>query len=133
MLLLLALASPTTMVAASSPTSIANTNWRVTLNVGRQPGTWMPKDWAASGARLSRRWMFGSQMKRSLDNDERNLPANPIASHFLSFVTVDSAHRLVDMLPSDLLGVAINGVVHGLWLGEPLQNGKGGLRWRISA
>ena len=25
----------------------------VTLSVGREPGTWMPKEWAASGARLS--------------------------------------------------------------------------------
>ena len=26
---------------------------RVTLNIGREPGTWMPDDWAASGARMS--------------------------------------------------------------------------------
>lgn len=25
----------------------------ITLNIGREPGTWMPKEWAASGARLS--------------------------------------------------------------------------------
>ena len=26
---------------------------QITLNIGREPGTWMPKEWAASGARLS--------------------------------------------------------------------------------
>ena len=26
---------------------------RVTINIGREPGTWMPDDWAASGARMS--------------------------------------------------------------------------------
>ena len=33
--------------------SIENSEWRCTLNVGREKGTWMPDDWAASGARLS--------------------------------------------------------------------------------
>ena len=27
--------------------------WRLSLNVGREPGTYMPEDWAASGARLA--------------------------------------------------------------------------------
>lgn len=30
------------------------TSWRLTLDVGREPGTWMPKEWAASGATLRR-------------------------------------------------------------------------------
>jgi hypothetical protein len=29
-----------------------DTRWRVTLNVGREPGTWMPRDWGTSGERL---------------------------------------------------------------------------------
>jgi len=29
------------------------TSWRLTLDVGREPGTWMPKEWAASGATLT--------------------------------------------------------------------------------
>jgi hypothetical protein len=28
------------------------TRWRLMLNVGREPGTWMPKTWGASGERL---------------------------------------------------------------------------------
>lgn len=32
--------------------SLADMECRVTLNVGRERGTWMDKDWAASGARL---------------------------------------------------------------------------------
>ena len=31
---------------------LANTRWRVRLNVGRERGTWMPKAWGASEARL---------------------------------------------------------------------------------
>ena len=37
-----------------SPTATMNNmEAQLTLNVGREQGTWMPKDWAASGARLS--------------------------------------------------------------------------------
>mgnify|MGYP006142217561 CR=1 FL=1 len=32
---------------------LEGTTWRLTLSVGRESGTWMPTDWAASGARLS--------------------------------------------------------------------------------
>lgn len=31
---------------------LEDTRWRLMLNVGREPGTWMPKTWAASGERL---------------------------------------------------------------------------------
>ncbi len=28
------------------------TQWKLSLDIGREPGTWMPKDWGVSGARL---------------------------------------------------------------------------------
>lgn len=28
------------------------TTWKITLNIGREPGTWMPKSWGESGERL---------------------------------------------------------------------------------
>jgi len=41
-------------VDASAPkATLNNMETEITLNIGREPGTWMPKDWAASGARLS--------------------------------------------------------------------------------
>jgi len=33
--------------------TLNNMEVMTTLNIGREPGTWMPKEWAASGARLS--------------------------------------------------------------------------------
>lgn len=33
--------------------SVEGCTFKVTLDVGREPGTWMPEAWAASGARLS--------------------------------------------------------------------------------
>jgi len=33
--------------------SIAGTTWKLSLSIGREEGTWMPSDWAASGARLA--------------------------------------------------------------------------------
>jgi len=33
--------------------SLAGLDCSVTMSVGREPGTWMPEEWAASGARLS--------------------------------------------------------------------------------
>jgi hypothetical protein len=32
--------------------TLAGTSWRIALNIGRERGTWMPEEWAASGARL---------------------------------------------------------------------------------
>ena len=32
--------------------TLNNMEVEVTLDIGREPGTWMPKDWAASGTRL---------------------------------------------------------------------------------
>lgn len=62
-----------------------------------------------------------------VDNDERNLLQRiPLQAYFLSFVTVDSAHRLVDMLPSDLLGVAINGGFMAFGLGSLFRMAKEG-------
>ena len=29
-----------------------NTQWKISLNIGREPGTWMPKTWGISGERL---------------------------------------------------------------------------------
>mmetsp|Transcript_33230 Transcript_33230/g.102991 ORF Transcript_33230/g.102991 Transcript_33230/m.102991 type:complete len:206 (+) Transcript_33230:114-731(+) len=31
---------------------LTSATWKVSLNVGREQGTWMPEEWAASGARL---------------------------------------------------------------------------------
>mmetsp|Transcript_48740 Transcript_48740/g.110616 ORF Transcript_48740/g.110616 Transcript_48740/m.110616 type:complete len:290 (-) Transcript_48740:312-1181(-) len=33
--------------------TLTGTSWRLKLDVGREPGTWMPNDWATMGARLA--------------------------------------------------------------------------------
>ena len=38
---------------SAAKASMNNMETQITLNVGREPGTWMPKEWGASGARLS--------------------------------------------------------------------------------
>lgn len=38
--------------AAANLKLLDNTRWRLMLNVGREPGTWMPKTWGVSGDRL---------------------------------------------------------------------------------
>lgn len=40
------------LLHACAALNLAGTTVRLSLNVGREPGTWMPDDWAASGARL---------------------------------------------------------------------------------
>jgi hypothetical protein len=40
----------TTVPNSSSPWSPAE--WRIQMNIGREPGTYMPEEWGASGARL---------------------------------------------------------------------------------
>ena len=31
---------------------LCNSNWKLSLSIGREPNTWMPKDWGVSGERL---------------------------------------------------------------------------------
>lgn len=38
-------------VAGDAP-KLTKASWKLSLSVGREQGTWMPEDWAASGARL---------------------------------------------------------------------------------
>lgn len=48
------LAAQTGLVpAAPSVLDLSGLTCTATLNLGREPGTWMPQEWAASGARLS--------------------------------------------------------------------------------
>ncbi len=49
--LLVALSAPTASGLAL-PDALCGSRWKVSLNIGREPGTWMPEDWASSGARL---------------------------------------------------------------------------------
>jgi len=42
-----------TLDNASPQPSLVGLDCSVTMSVGREPGTWMPKEWGASGARLS--------------------------------------------------------------------------------
>ena len=43
------------LIKPRHPTAVGleGSSWKITLNVGREKGTWMPEQWAASGARLS--------------------------------------------------------------------------------
>lgn len=45
-------AKSTTTPAASSLNLLDDTSWKIVYNIGREKGTWMPKDWAVSGDRL---------------------------------------------------------------------------------
>jgi len=38
--------------ASTTPTALVGTKWRVTCDVGREAGTWMPPAWGQSGVRL---------------------------------------------------------------------------------
>ena len=41
------------LLQSTAALSLNGFSCRVTLNIGREPGTWMPDDWAASGARMA--------------------------------------------------------------------------------
>jgi hypothetical protein len=47
-----ALTTTATMAAASATNTATTGSWRITLNIGREPLTSMPFEWAASGCRL---------------------------------------------------------------------------------
>lgn len=44
--------SDVTLLKDGELSLLDNTHWRVMLNIGREPGTWMPKTWGVSGERL---------------------------------------------------------------------------------
>ena len=47
-------ATPRGRARAAAPKAMLDgTTWRLTVDVGREVGTWMPEGWAASGARLT--------------------------------------------------------------------------------
>ncbi|KAJ1447518.1 hypothetical protein M885DRAFT_591333 [Pelagophyceae sp. CCMP2097] len=47
-----AVAAQEAAAAALAPAAALAARWSLSLNVGREGGTWMPAEWAASGARL---------------------------------------------------------------------------------
>ena len=60
-----------TFTSASGSLLLNDFTCRVTLNVGREKGTWMPDDWAASGARLSLP-VDVTFSDEPIDNEEQN-------------------------------------------------------------
>jgi hypothetical protein len=74
--------SPSTTTPTTTPRSIrrpwAPAEWRLQINIGREPGTWMPPEWAASGARLffPVDCRINSELLLHLDNNKSNqMPA----------------------------------------------------------
>jgi len=44
--------APRSIAIKKDEALLDGTSWKVSLDIGREPGTWMPKDWGASGDRL---------------------------------------------------------------------------------
>ena len=47
-----------------------NSRWRLMLNIGREPGTWMPKTWGVSGERLLMNLEMEFTSQQSYDSEE---------------------------------------------------------------
>ena len=79
--------------AATTTVSPAGMTCCVTLNVGREPGTWMPREWASSGARLSLPLVVKAR--------STPLPPTPSPSR--------PPHSPPSRLPSSLTGPSVHG------------------------
>ena len=105
-------ASPAVRMLGEERPAIEGTQWKVTLSVGREPGTWMPKDWAESGARLS--LPLTVKFTEEPVEPEGYATSKVINAAFLALVTVQSGQELQNLLPGmggpdgDILGVVIN-------------------------
>jgi hypothetical protein len=89
--------SPTTSVACpqrstSSRASLAlldGTRWRLMFNLGREPGTWMPKTWGISGERL-------------LMNLEMEFTSNPLLYDREDFLNGVSGSKVLHVVHNQL-------------------------------
>ena len=106
---------------------LQGTTWKMTLDVGRVPGTRMPKDWAASGARLA------VPMEITFTEDHVSDPAG--AFRWLVEEPACCPARRIAATPGSF--VSVNGeetvaVGAGGWLVEPMDRcGMSVLRWYI--
>ena len=46
------------------------TSWKISLSIGREPGTWMPKDWGKSGQRLNLSFTADFTPSQLFDRDD---------------------------------------------------------------
>lgn len=46
------------------------TNWKLSFDIGREPGTWMPKDWGVSGDRLKLAFEFEFSNQQLYEREE---------------------------------------------------------------
>ncbi|KAL7554147.1 hypothetical protein ACHAWF_018969 [Thalassiosira exigua] len=46
------------------------TRWKVSLSIGREPGTWMPNDWGASGQRINLSFVAEFASSQLFDRDD---------------------------------------------------------------
>lgn len=46
------------------------TKWKISLSIGREPGTWMPKDWGKSGQRLNLSFVADFTPSQLFDRDD---------------------------------------------------------------
>ena len=47
-----------------------STSWKLSLDIGREPGTWMPKDWGVSGSRLKLDFEFEFSDKQLYERED---------------------------------------------------------------
>ncbi|KAL3823590.1 hypothetical protein ACHAXA_005571 [Cyclostephanos tholiformis] len=60
--------STTTVTTKNDP--LDGTRWRVSLDVGREPGTWMPAEWGRSGKRINLSFVAEFAPSISYDRDD---------------------------------------------------------------
>jgi len=64
----------TTTSSKKATKGIANlldeTTWKISLSIGREPGTWMPKDWGKSGQRLNLSFTADFTPSQLFDRDD---------------------------------------------------------------
>lgn len=46
------------------------TQWKVSLSIGREPGTWMPTEWGKSGKRINVSFVIEFAESKSYDRDD---------------------------------------------------------------
>jgi hypothetical protein len=126
------LSSPSSSSSNKEP-SLEHTYWKVQLNIGREPGTWMPKTWGVSGERLLLNLevqftpqllqhdaqLLQSQLSSNSNSNTNNTAANTVRDDFLmgsnDARVCRVVHRELSIAPTMTEGARSIKLKNGAW------------------
>lgn len=112
---------------AESLRRLDDTRWRVMLNIGREPGTWMPTEWGASGERLylQLELEFSSEALMETFSDAKHFPGDDFLNGRSNTKLLKVVHNEASLSPTLKEGARKVRVQNGGWRVAPYEGPMG--------